>query len=219
MRAAATLLLICSMFLPGTALAQVELPGATTDGGRERYATVGYLSGSYAPADRWRLNGVGYYSPELDLTLFDVGASWAALPWLTLGGSYLRLDAENDFAANYIRGYATLSATADDCRISLRNIVEHRIIENGLDDQTRYRPRFELSHSVEIGAAPVTAFAQVEPFYDITEGELDRVWWGGGVRVGLLENLSLQAEYIRQEEDSNGDDINAFVLGLIVRFD
>ena len=176
---------------------------------------------------------MGYGSPQLEQTVFDVGLDWAATDHLTLGASYLRLDGEDGAAINDLRGSVTLGTDLGFARpggvdlgaftSDLRQILEHRVIENGVPDQTRYRPRLRVSCDLQgllTGATgpgwppPLTAFAYWEPFFDPTEGTYDRQWLSAGLRLGLTERWAVQAQYIRQEEDPGGTDLDAVLVGL-----
>ena len=156
------------------------------------------------------------FDDDLGLAIFDL--SRAIHESVSVGGRYVYFGSDGGSDQHSFWGYLNAEKYfGPSWRIDTRQVVEQRFNTSGVDERTRYRPRFRVSYFGKLSAQNYQLYASVEPIFNLTDDNDDQTSWAGGGFLQLSKNIQLNAFYQFTETD-RGPDIHFPGVGMLITY-
>jgi hypothetical protein len=150
----------------------------------------------------------------------QMGFNLKVCDYLTISPTYRYINNDPADGSNSHENRAAVLGTVhfplSGFHVSLGNEFEYRL-RDPQTDSWRYRPRLTIEHPIGPSPWNLSAYLSGEGFYDSEHSRIVRNRAYAGFRKKLMQNLTLDLYYMRQDEYvTNPDDLN--VVGIALRF-
>jgi hypothetical protein len=150
----------------------------------------------------------------------QVGFNVKVCDYLTISPTYHYINNDPADGSNSHEDRAAVLATVHfplaGFHVSVGNEYEYRL-RDPQTDSWRYRPRLTIEHPIGPSPWNLSAYLFGEGFYDSEDSRFVRSRAYAGIRKKLMQNVTLDLYYMRQDEYvTNPDDLN--VVGIALRF-
>ena len=214
---------------------ELDVPAtpATPDASEGRgsvFVPGGFLGLVTPVGDRAALNVYGFYYGEVAVPVAQVDVPVRMTKFLTITPSYLYYEVPpsglntaseqppgftDTLEENQFRIDGTLKFSIHAFEITDRNMYVRRF--RPTDEINRYRHQIKIAHPVAVNGRIWKPFVSYEAFYERTNGGWNRDRFMAGATVPLLDHVSFQPSYIRDNYRIQGlRDVNYLQFGLIV---
>lgn len=202
----------------GSSLAQEvtpEAPAVTTPSNDDVVVELLYVGLSLELTDQLTTQVYAAYGidDELGLGVFDVGYSFNQFVELGARYQYFGLIDGNDQHSvwGYLKGQLRLGSW----QLDTRQVIEQRFNTSGVNERTRYRPRFRGSYFGEMSSHGFQLYASVEPILNLTDEDDNQISIAGGGFLQLSPHLLLNAFY-QFTATETGPDFHFPGIGLLI---
>ena len=190
-----------------------NLPTAPDDSITVELSYLG-LSLELTDAITTQVYGAYAFDDKIGLGVFDVGYSFNEFIEAGARYQYFGVVDGNDQHSiwGYVNGQVLLGSS---WLLDTRQVIEQRFQTSGVNDRTRYRPRFRGSYLGKIGKRSFQIYVSAEPIINLTDEDDNQLSLAGGGFLQLFENLLLNAFY-QFTATETGPDFHFPGLGLLV---
>lgn len=156
------------------------------------------------------------YDDELGLLIGDISRSLN--DGIQMGGRYLFFGSDGNSDQHSVWAYLNAEKyLGSSWRVDTRQVMEQRFNTSGVEDRTRYRPRFRASYFGAAGERPYQLYASVEFILNLTDSNDDQTSWATGGFVQLREGVQLNVFYQFTETD-RGPDVHFPGIGVLFTY-
>ncbi|MEL6300090.1 MAG: DUF2490 domain-containing protein [Pseudomonadota bacterium] len=215
------LILICAASTPFRLHAQVVTPEAPdTTPGNPNNVTLELVYAGISKALNEKTVAQGYlaygYDDDLALAIGDLGR--VVNKSVQVGARYLFFASDGNSDQHSFWAYVNAEKYLNDqWRVDTRQVMEYRLDTSGVDERTRYRPRFRISYFDSFGQRNYQIYASVEPIWNLTDNGDDQVSWATGGFLQLSEHAQLNVFY-QFTEAERGPDFHFPGVGVLFSF-
>lgn len=136
-------------------------------------------------------------------TIGIIGKLNEAVSWSTSYFLYsARIKGEERHYDHRLRGSLMYKQELGKWRLSHRSRVEYR--RGDVLDGFRYRPAFNLSHSLSVANITLRPYVEFEPFYDFRKHANTLSLYSAGTAIPVLKRTTLVVAYFRIDNHEDG---------------
>lgn len=144
------------------------------------------------------------YDDDVALAIADLGRAFGKS--IQVGGRYVYFGTDGNDAQHSFWAYLNAEKYfGTSWRIDTRQVVEYRFGTSGVDERTRYRPRFRLSYFGAVRERRYQLYASVEPILNLTDDNDDQTSWAAGGFLELSKHAQFNVFYQFTETDRGPD--------------
>ncbi|MEM9387988.1 MAG: DUF2490 domain-containing protein [Pseudomonadota bacterium] len=202
----------------GGAMAQEvtpETPSVSTDLATDIAVELLYLGVSKNLTEGWTGQLYAAYGIDDSIGLGVLDLAKALNDNIQLGGRYQFLGADGSSDQHTFWGYLNAQRFfGQSWRLDTRQVLEQRLNTSGVNERTRYRPRFRVSYFGDMAGVEFQLYASVEQIFNLTDDDDNQTSWASGLYFRLNKHFQINA-FHQWTETERGPDFRFPGVGLV----